>query len=138
VALRKLGANDLGPAEQASLFMTPGLSAMRKRAALGAHHGEELFFLSESFPSDWDHTSEDEVLGRLIRSYRVQFAKTGNPNFDDAPHWPSFDRKSQEHFELGEHVGVHPVSRRVRSLAHIMQPNCEQVNCGCVKVRSAG
>jgi para-nitrobenzyl esterase len=97
-------------------YVDPG-----KRARLGAHHGEELFFLSDSFPSDWEHTGKDGEWGRLIRGYWVRFAETGNPNFDDAPHWPSYDDKSQEDFELGERVGVRRVSQNVRNLAHIMR-----------------
>ncbi len=51
-----------------------------KRASLGAYHGEELSFLSDSFPSDWEHNQDDEKLSQAMRTYWTQFAKTGNPN----------------------------------------------------------
>jgi para-nitrobenzyl esterase len=92
-----------------------------KRAQLGAHHGEELFFLSDSFPSDWDHSDKDEHLGKLLRGYWVEFVKTGDPNFDRARHWPPYIGKSAEYFEIGEHVGLRPVSERIRTLETIMQ-----------------
>lgn len=91
-----------------------------KRSRLGAHHGEELFFLSGSFPSDWDHTSEDQQLGNLIRGYWSQFVKTGNPNFDGAPDWPPYG-KSPEYFELGEQGGLRPVPERIRALEDLIR-----------------
>jgi para-nitrobenzyl esterase len=51
------------------------------RANLGAYHGEELNFLSNSFPTDWMHDKDEESLGQTVRIYWTQFAKTGNPNF---------------------------------------------------------
>ena len=67
-------------------FVDPG-----KRSRLGAHHGEELFFLSDSFPTDWEHTNEDKHLGELLRGYWAEFANSGDPNFDGAPRWPALE-----------------------------------------------
>jgi para-nitrobenzyl esterase len=97
-------------------YVDPG-----KRSRLGAHHGEELFFLSDSFPADWEHTNEDKHLGELLPGYWAEFAKTGNPNFDGAPQWPAFSSNSGDYFELGAHVGPGPVSERVRALETIMR-----------------
>lgn len=91
------------------------------RARLGAHHGEELFFLTGSFPSDWERTDNDQELERLVRSYWVKFVKTGNPNFDDAPYWPAYDGKPPKFFELGKHVGLRPIPERIRTLENVMQ-----------------
>jgi Carboxylesterase family len=49
---------------------------------LDAHHGEELFFLSDSFPSDWEHTDKDQEFGKVMRRYWVAFANTGDPDID--------------------------------------------------------
>lgn len=97
-------------------YVDPG-----KRSRLGAHHGEELFFLSDSFPDDWEHTNEDKHLGQLLPGYWAEFAKTGNPNLGGAPEWPAFDSNSPEHFEIGTDVGLRPVSERIRTLETIMR-----------------
>jgi para-nitrobenzyl esterase len=92
-----------------------------KRAHLGAYHGEELKFLSDLFPSDWEHSPDDEKLGRAIRGYWIQFATTGSPNTANLPNWPAYDVRVDQCFELGRTIGVHPVSPRVRVLQQIMQ-----------------
>jgi para-nitrobenzyl esterase len=85
-------------------YVDPG-----KRSRLGAHHGEELFFLSDSFPAGWEHTNEDKPLGELFRGYWAEFAKTGDPNFAGAPRWPAFASNSAVYFEIGAHVDLRPV-----------------------------
>lgn len=97
-------------------YVDPG-----KRSRLGAHHGEELFFLSDSFPANWEHTNEEKHLGELLRGYWAEFAKTGNPNFDGAPQWPAFNNNSGEYFELGAHVDLRPVPECIRTLETIMR-----------------
>lgn len=97
-------------------YVDPG-----KRSRLGAHHGEELFFLSDSFPDNWERTNGDKHLGDLLRGYWAGFVKNGDPNFDGAPQWPPFDIKSGEYFEIGVPVGLRPVSERIRTLEIIMR-----------------
>lgn len=97
-------------------YVDPG-----KRLLLGAHHGEELFFLSDSFPADWERTNEDEKLTDLLHCYWANFAKTGDPNYDGAPPWPPFENNSVERFEIGSHIGLQPVSERIRRLEAIMR-----------------
>ena len=88
-------------------YVDPG-----KRSRLGAHHGEELFFFSDSFPADWEHTNEDKELGELLRGYWGEFAKLGEPNRDKAPRWTPYDGKSKEYFEL-ENAAVFTASLNV-------------------------
>jgi para-nitrobenzyl esterase len=97
-------------------YVDPG-----KRSRLGAHHGEELFFLSDSFPADWEHRNEDKHLGQLQRGYWAEFAKTGDPNFSGAPRWPALDSNSRQYFEIGAHVGLRPVPERIRTLENTMR-----------------
>ncbi len=92
-------------------YVDPG-----KRSRLGAHHGEELFFLSDSFPADWERTNEDKHLEEMLRGYWAEFAKNGDPNFNGAPRWPAWDSNSGEYFEIGAHVRLRPVSERIRTL----------------------
>jgi para-nitrobenzyl esterase len=97
-------------------YVDPG-----KRSQLGAHHGEELFFLSDSFPADWERTNEDKYLEELLRGYWAEFAKTGDPNFNGVPRWPALDSNSGEYFEIGAHIGVRPVSESIRTLETTMR-----------------
>jgi para-nitrobenzyl esterase len=91
-----------------------------KRAKLGAYHGEELYFLSNSYPTDWEHDGADERLGQAIRAYWVQFAKTGNPNFNGLPAWPAYEPRKDQYLELGRSVGLQQVPERVKLLRQIM------------------
>jgi para-nitrobenzyl esterase len=91
-----------------------------KRAKLGAYHGEELYFLSNSYPTDWEHDGDDERLGQAIRAYWVQFVKTGNPNFNGLPEWPAYEPRKDQYLELGRSVRLQQVPKRVKVLGQIM------------------
>jgi para-nitrobenzyl esterase len=91
-----------------------------KRASLGAYHGEELKFLSDWFPSDWEHSEDDEKLGQAMQSYWTQFAKTGNPNAPGLPNWPAYDARADQYLNLGRTIGVRTVSPQLHMLEHIM------------------
>lgn len=80
------------------MLRTPGrpptftILRLRKPAStiLGAHHGLELNFLADSYPSDWEHSEADRKLGEYIRGYWAQFAKMGDPNYRGPSAWPVF------------------------------------------------
>jgi para-nitrobenzyl esterase len=92
-----------------------------KRANLGAYHGEELTFLSDSFPNDLEHSQDSKKLGQAMRSFWIQFAKTGNPNSRVFPDWPAYDARTRQRFELGRTMLVHTVPKQLEVLEHIMQ-----------------
>jgi hypothetical protein len=89
---------------------------------------KELFFLTDSFPADWESTNEDKHLGELLRGYWSEFAKTGDPNFDGAPQWPASESDSAKYFEIGAHLGLSPVSERVRTLEATMRRIVAELN----------
>jgi para-nitrobenzyl esterase len=91
-----------------------------KRAPLGAYHGEELNFLSNSFPNDWEHSQVDETLGSTMCAYWTQFAKTGAPNAPGIPYWLANDVGEDQWMELGRTIRVHQVAPRIHVLDHIM------------------
>lgn len=92
-----------------------------KRAHLGSYHGEELAFLTDSFPPDWEHSRDDEELGEFLRAYWTQFAKTGNPNASGSPQWPPYDERSNQCFELGRRIGIRPISPELHRLDQILR-----------------
>jgi para-nitrobenzyl esterase len=92
-----------------------------KRTVLGAHHGEELFFLADSFPEDWERRPDDEAFGRTLRGYWTQFAKTGSPNGTGLARWPAYDVSLEQCFELGRTFGMRPVDPRVMGIDRIMK-----------------
>jgi para-nitrobenzyl esterase len=92
-----------------------------QRAKLGAYHGQELYFLSSSYPSDWEHDGDDERLSQTMRAYWVQFAKTGDPNFYGLPLWPAYEPGKDQYLEFGRSVGLRQVPERVKTLERIME-----------------
>ncbi len=113
-------------------YVDPG-----KRSRLGAHHGEELFFLSDSFPADWQATDNDKRLADFVQGYWAEFVRTGDPNFGGAPEWPPYDSQSAESFELGRRIGRHHVSDRIRSLEAVMKRVVAQQQQRPVSTRAA-
>ncbi|MBV8097999.1 MAG: carboxylesterase family protein [Verrucomicrobia bacterium] len=107
-----------------------------KRAKLGAYHGEELYFLSNTYPTDWDHDGDDERLGQAIRAYWVQFAKTGNPNSIGLPEWPAYDTRKDQYLELGRSVALRQVPERVQVLGQIMEKVVADATGSAAPVRS--
>ena len=85
-----------------------------KRSALGAFHGEELSFLSDSFPSDWKLGADEARLGELMRAYWTRFATSADPNGAELPFWPAYDTRDEHAIELGRTVKLIPVP-------HLMQ-----------------
>jgi para-nitrobenzyl esterase len=94
-----------------------------KRAPLGAFHGEELFFLDDSFPPDWERGPDEAKLGELMRGYWARFATTGDPNGPGLLEWAPYDAGVGECLELGRTVRQRPVpdAAQVRVLEEIMQ-----------------
>jgi para-nitrobenzyl esterase len=78
-----------------------------KRERLGAYHGQELKFLSNIFPRDWQHSREDTNLGEIMRIYWTQFAKTGDPNAAGVE-WPACDAHAGQCLDLGRTVRTRP------------------------------
>ena len=91
-----------------------------KRTELGAYHGEELNFLSNTFPETWGHSSDDDKFGETLRSYWTQFIKTGDPNAAGLPKWAAYNERSNEWLELGRTIRESPVAARVRRVEGIM------------------
>ena len=94
-----------------------------KYARFGAFHGEELMFLSDSFPNDWKRGPDEAMLGEVMRAYWTQFAKTGDPNAPALLNWPAYDATLEQVIELGRTVNVGPLTHaaQLRVLGRIMR-----------------
>src|SRR5579863_1082094 len=91
-----------------------------KRASLGAHHGEELPFLDDAYPSNWGSSSGDQAFGEILRRYWTNFVMTGDPNSPGLPKWPTFDPGSESVFSLGQKIGPVPMNPDLRVMDKIM------------------
>lgn len=91
-----------------------------KRAHLGAYHGEELSFISDSYPSDWEHGSGDVRLGEAIRNYWTQFVKTGSPNAPGLTNWRAYDHRSSQWLSLGRTIELDTIDPQLQALEQIM------------------
>jgi carboxylesterase type B len=62
-----------------------------------ADHGDEILFVfgSSFCGSKVDLTEEEELLSRRMMKYWANFARNGNPNSKDLPHWPMFNQEEQ-------------------------------------------
>lgn len=75
-----------------------------KSAALGAYHGAEIPYVFDRH-DEWLPTADlDREIGRKMMEYWVSFARTGSPNADGLPEWPSFEPSSASTLEIGDTV----------------------------------
>jgi para-nitrobenzyl esterase len=62
-------------------------------AALGAFHSDEIEYVFGTLDSRPNYTwrPEDYKLSELMQVYWTNFAKTGNPNAEGLPNWPTYN-----------------------------------------------
>ena len=87
---------------------------------LGAYHGEELAFLSNTFPANWGTCSGERAFGVLLRQYWANFAKTGDPNGVGLPGWPAYSLRADRIEELGQRIQSAPASPNLRRIEDLM------------------
>ncbi len=81
----------------------------------GAPHGSEVPFVFDvvrsrpelQYPREVTNTDDDHAMGDIVRGYWVAFAKTGNPNGEGRPHWPAYDRETDNTMVIDAEVGAH-------------------------------
>jgi para-nitrobenzyl esterase len=79
-------------------------AAAQQRSPYGAGHGSEVSFVFNTLNARWGQTGEathsEKELARIMNSYWVNFAKTGNPNKAGLPNWPLYNNKHQDMLDV--------------------------------------
>ena len=70
---------------------------------LGAPHAIELRYVFNTLKNP-DENPESQVLADQVTDYWIQFAKTGDPNRDGLPEWPSYSMKNRAYLDLDVQV----------------------------------
>jgi len=85
------------------------LADARRGKQPGVAHQDDIAFVLQTLDTEKDLdpvTPLDWEKSKLISSYWVQFAKTGNPNRDGLPDWPAFDPDTAPILEIGDETSV--------------------------------
>lgn len=95
-------------------------AAAQQRSPYGAGHGSEVSFVFNTLNARWgapaEATPAEKELARIMNSYWVNFAKTGNPNGTGLPNWPLYNNQYQDMLdvELDGKVISKPDPRKAR------------------------
>ena len=75
------------------LFALPSPGDPYHPVSAGAFHSDEIEYVFGNLDSRKGATfrPEDYKLSDLMQTYWTNFARTGDPNGDPAPHWPTYD-----------------------------------------------
>lgn len=73
-------------------------AAMKDRMRYGPGHGTDVSFVFDDLrlPQGSTIAPEDKEVARIMNSYWVNFAKTGNPNQAGLPNWPAYNQETNE------------------------------------------
>jgi para-nitrobenzyl esterase len=79
-------------------------ASAQQRSPYGAGHGSEVSFVFNTLNARWGNpgeaTPEEKELARIMNSYWVNFAKTGNPNGTGLPNWPVYNNQHQNMLDV--------------------------------------
>lgn len=74
--------------------------AGRERSPYGAGHGSEVSYVFNTLHArrgnQGEATADEKELARTMNTYWANFAKTGNPNGNNLPSWPTYENQKEE------------------------------------------
>jgi para-nitrobenzyl esterase len=71
---------------------------------LKVHHGVELAYVFGNMTKSEGYNDTDMGLSNKMMDYWVNFAKTGNPNGNGLPYWPTYKSKSDINLEFSDTI----------------------------------
>ena len=101
------------------LFALPSPGDPYHPVSAGAFHSDEIEYVFGNLDSRKGATfrPEDYKLSDLMQTYWTNFARTGDPNSDPAPHWPKYDAAGNwQVMRLSPDPGAAPDQHRDRYL----------------------
>lgn len=77
----------------------------------GPHHGDEVPYAFDTLDAHAAaggprYDDADRALARTMHAAWLRFARDGDPNGGDLPHWPRHDGRTDPHLELGDRVAA--------------------------------
>ena len=76
-------------------------ASMKQWMQYGAVHGSEIPYVFDNLTSrNGTVAPEDQKVAKMMNTYWVNFAKTGNPNGKGLPKWPVYNRQNDEILEF--------------------------------------
>ena len=93
-------------------------ASMKERMRFGPGHGTDVSYVFDNLraPNGATVAPEDKEVSRIMNTYWVNFAKTGNPNGKGLPKWPVYSPKKNKILDIqsdGKPVGK-PDPRKAR------------------------
>lgn len=77
----------------------------------GASHFAELWYVFDHLnQTGWNWSAADYQLADSMSQYWINFARSGNPNGGNLPHWPAFTNADSRVLTLGEPIVVGKVA----------------------------
>lgn len=93
-------------------------AALQQRLRFGAPHASEIAYVFNNLrvPQGASVDPKDKEVADMMNTYWANFAKTGNPNGQSLPGWPSYKASANEIFEirLDGTAGSGPDKRKAR------------------------
>lgn len=93
----------------------------------GAWHGAEIVYAFDNLAArDWPWSDVDRELSDRMASYWVNFARTGDPNSEGLPYWPTSSEAPEQVMKLDADLG--PIPRPNREALKALQLNFEDLD----------